>query len=208
MKGNGLTQVSVVIARRTFFGSDLEDCIRNFEAWRDETGVGASEIGSRWPVQSNGNEIGHLSYNGRFWPAEGKALEVIAVMGNRDRIAVDKYGNWKQYLKKIPPGHQAMGVVQVGSEEPGALVRVVDTDVFVQLSDAGMRTLDQRKVRAALGVSQPVGAVVKGYERRELFSVRLEPGLAEYARQLGGDNLSEGINQVLRERMEREKREG
>ena len=30
---------------------------------------GASQVGSKWPVNQDGARIGDLSYNGRFWPA-------------------------------------------------------------------------------------------------------------------------------------------
>lgn len=71
---------TVTLARRQFAGESLEAVIAAFEHWRDETGVGASDIGSRYPVHRNGVAIGELSYNGRWWPTA--ALEVPAVISS------------------------------------------------------------------------------------------------------------------------------
>jgi hypothetical protein len=51
---------------RAFAEPSLEALVGAFTRWRDETGVGASDIGSRWPVCHDGARVGVLSYNGRY----------------------------------------------------------------------------------------------------------------------------------------------
>lgn len=65
--------------------------------------------------------------------------------------------------------------------------------------------------RAALGLadpdkdplSGPVGKPRAGYEVRELFTIRLEPSIAEYLRGIGEGNLAAGIMSVAREHRKR-----
>lgn len=57
-------------AARQFFGdTEIEMAVAQFEAWRDENGFSASDIGARYPLlQGSGSEqrkIGFVSYNGR-----------------------------------------------------------------------------------------------------------------------------------------------
>ena len=64
----------------------------------------------------------------------------------------------------------------------------------------------QSQVREdALGVSEPAGRSRKGDELREIYSMRIEPSVAEYLRALGGDNISEGIAIAARFHQERTK---
>lgn len=56
---------------KTFAEPSLAALVDSFTRWRDETGFGASDIGSRWPVFHDGRRVGVLSYNGR-WSPEGQ----------------------------------------------------------------------------------------------------------------------------------------
>ena len=114
--------------------------------------------------------------------------------GNRDRVTVDLKGDWRQIISLLQPFEKGLGLVRRGSEPWGALV-LEEGVGYVRIGEAGRRTaLDQRKVQAAIDAApKSVGQPLKGYERRQLYSMRLEPGLAEYLRELGGDNLSEGV---------------
>jgi Protein of unknown function (DUF1488) len=121
------------------------------------------------------------------------ALGACDMSSNRDRISVDRNGDWKAIFQILQPGQEALGTVRRGAEPWGALIYEEGTG-YIRVGEAGRKTvLDQRKVRAALGLPEPVGQPRKGYELREVFSVRIEPSLAQYLKELGGDNLSEGV---------------
>jgi hypothetical protein len=116
---------------------------------------------------------------------------------SRDRVTVDINGNWKAFLQIPQPYQEPKGTVRVGTDREGALLLDKQLNEYVMVDRHG-RTLqlNQRKVRAALGEPEPVGKPRKGYELRSVFSVSLEPSLAQYLREFGGDSLSEGIRKV------------
>ncbi len=119
-------------------------------------------------------------------------------MSKRDRITVRPGDHWKKIVPMMPLGLTPVGTVTVGSDIERVLVMDEQAN-FMQLGKAGdLVPLDQRKVRAALGLPEPVGQPRKGYEVREVYSIRLEPAMAEYLRALGGDNLSEGVTIAAR----------
>jgi hypothetical protein len=126
------------------------------------------------------------------FPAAPAAAAKVSDMSNRDRVTVDVNGDWQKIIQILQPGQKALGTVRRGTEPWGALVLEEGTG-YVRIGEGRTTVLDQRKVRAALGLPEPVGQPRKGYEVREVYSMRLEPGLAEYLRELGGDNLSEGV---------------
>jgi len=129
--------------------------------------------------------------------------EVIEMGSNRDRVQVDPDGNWKKIVQILLPGYKGLGTVKVGSDTECVLALEEKSNTYYAVDARGYRPLNQRKVRAALGLPEPVGQPRKGYELREVYSMRLEPTLAEYARELGGDNLSEGVAIALRFHMEK-----
>lgn len=52
----------------TFKGDTIAEVVDAFENARDTTGVGISDIGSRWIVKDfMGHTAGAISYNGRIW---------------------------------------------------------------------------------------------------------------------------------------------
>jgi hypothetical protein len=60
---------TMTVDGRRFDAPTIPILAQAFAAWRDTAGVGASDIGSRFPVYRDGAQVGELSYNGRFWPA-------------------------------------------------------------------------------------------------------------------------------------------
>lgn len=121
-------------------------------------------------------------------------------MSNRDRVTIDRTaieidrdGNWKKIVHMLQPYQEPFGTIQVGAGPVGILAFDKQLNEFIQIFAHGTsRTpLNQRKVRAALEL--PVGRPRKGYEVRELRSMRLEPSVIEYLTKLGDDNLAEGV---------------
>lgn len=73
--------ISTPSGARAFKAPTVEALIEEYERWRDETGFGVSDIGARFPVDHAGVRVGHLSYNGKWWPeAAANGLEVPAVI--------------------------------------------------------------------------------------------------------------------------------
>lgn len=69
----------------------------------------------------------------------------------RARITVDQFGPWRLYQAHVPPGWVILGTVQCGMEI-GALGRNKETGRYAQLNAGAVKSLDQRKVAAALGL--------------------------------------------------------
>jgi len=55
--------------------------------------------------------------------------------------------DWSEYSRLVPDGWRAVGVVDAGNGDLGALVQRPD-DIYLQLNGALIRTLDQRQVRS------------------------------------------------------------
>jgi hypothetical protein len=73
-------------------------------------------------------------------------------MARRDRITVDRQTDWRNIVPELPPGFTAVGVVRVGTAPPGVLVLDESSGEYAQLNEGAIRTLDQHKVREALGL--------------------------------------------------------
>jgi hypothetical protein len=116
-----------------------------------------------------------------------------------DRVVIGRHADWRPYAQEIPRGYEPFGIVRCGAGPIGALVRKTDTDEYVQLNEGSTRTLDQRKVRTALGIPSQVGRPRKGYELRETFSVSLDPEDADVIREFGGGDLSAGVTRLVRD---------
>lgn len=71
---------------------------------------------------------------------------------NRGRLAVDPGGNWRLYTNTIPSGWKALGTVSRDGEA-GALVES-PAGILCKLNAGAIRSLDQRKARAALEASR------------------------------------------------------
>lgn len=69
----------------------------------------------------------------------------------RGRVEVDRNGPWRLYQPHVPSGWVILGTVQRGMEI-GALGRNKGTGEYAQLNAGAVKSLDQRKVAAALGL--------------------------------------------------------
>lgn len=68
---------------------------------------------------------------------------------NRGRLAVDTSGNWRLYTNTMPANSTPLGTV-TRSGDTGALVRIETTGAYVQVNVGAIRSLESRKVAAAL----------------------------------------------------------
>lgn len=115
---------------------------------------------------------------------------------NRGRLTVDTAGKWRLYTGALPAGWTVLGTVTRGDGDTGALVRIEATGVYVQVNAGAARSLDGRKVAAALGVGgRPVE--LEGGKR---VNVYLDTASLQRAAELGDGNVSEGIRRALREK--------
>lgn len=72
---------------------------------------------------------------------------------NRGRLAVDLNGNWRLYTNTLPANSTPLGTITRDDTDTGALVRIETTGAYVQVNAGVTRSLDGRKVAAALGVT-------------------------------------------------------
>ena len=96
-------------------------------------------------------------------------------MGHRGRVVVELGAPSEHVLVIMPKGYERLGLVSVGSGDPGVLARITGTGEYVQLDVRGMTPLDRRKVEAAIEAAalepRSVGRPRKSHELREVFSV-------------------------------------
>lgn len=114
---------------------------------------------------------------------------------NRGRLAVDTNGDWRLYTNTIPANSTPLGTVTRDESDIGALVRIEATGVYVQVNAGAVRSLDGRKVAAALGTAgRPTemsgGKKVNTYLDAESIAI---------ATRLGNGNVSEGIRKALKQ---------
>ena len=112
---------------------------------------------------------------------------------NRGRLTVDVNGNWRLYTNTLPAGATAMGTVTRDIGDTGALVRIEATGLYAQVNAGALRSLDGRKVAAALGTTgRP--AEMTGGKRRNVY---LDDASGAAAEKIGNGNISEGIRLAL-----------
>lgn len=103
---------------------------------------------------------------------------------NRGRLTVNTDGNWRLYTNTLPANSTPLGTVTRDDFDTGALVRIEATGVYVQVNASVIRSLDGRKVSAAMGtagrppemaggkrVNVPISTVVRLLEDGEMRSV-------------------------------------
>lgn len=111
----------------------------------------------------------------------------------RSRLTVDPDGAWRLYTETLPAGAEALGTVTREDGDAGALVRFGATGVYAQVNAGVTRSLDGRKVAAALGeFGRP--CVMQGGRR---VNVYLDGASLETAARIGGGNVSDGIRVAL-----------
>jgi hypothetical protein len=112
---------------------------------------------------------------------------------NRCRLTVDANGNWRIYTNTLPENATPVGTVSRGDGDTGALVRIESTGAYVQVNAGAVRSLDGRKVAAALGTAgRP--AEMAGGKRSNIY---LDAASREIAERIGNGNISEGIRLAL-----------
>lgn len=113
---------------------------------------------------------------------------------NRGRLTIDSAGNWRLYANKIPAGAVPLGTVTRDGADTGALVRYEATGLYAQINAGAVRSLDGRKVAAALGTTGRPAEIEDG--RR--VSVYLDPASIAAAEALGDGSISAGIRRALK----------
>lgn len=113
---------------------------------------------------------------------------------NRGRLAVDTNGNWRLYTNTIPGNSTPLGTVTRDESDTGALVRIEATGAYVQVNAGAIRSLDGRKVAAALGIAGRPSEMEGG----KRVNVYLDAESLAKAAKLGNGNVSEGIRVSLR----------
>ena len=112
---------------------------------------------------------------------------------NRGRLTVDASGNWRLYTNTIPANATPIGTVTRDIGDTGALVRIETTGAYVQVNVGAIRSLDGRKVAAALGTAgRP--AEMAGGKRSNIY---LDAASREIAERIGNGNISEGVRLAL-----------
>ena len=114
-------------------------------------------------------------------------------MCNRDRLTIDTAGRWQLYSPTIPEGMTPLGTITRGDYDTGALVRADATGQYLQLNAGVARSLDGRKIAAALGLTGRPAEMTGG--RR--LNVYLDEISIETASRVGNGNVSEGIRRAL-----------
>ena len=113
---------------------------------------------------------------------------------NRDRLTVDPNGKWQFYTHTLPANWTPLGTVTRDDGSTGALVRVESTGLYAQVNAGCSRSLDGRKVAAALGkAGRP--SEMEGGKR---VNVYLDAESLEIASRIGNDNVSDGIRRALK----------
>lgn len=105
---------------------------------------------------------------------------------NRKRVTVERGAATLMYPVVSVPGFDDIGMVTVGSDE-GRLLRNQRTGAYVMHIRGAIRSLDERKVLAALGSN---ASKMDDGKRRNVYMSDRD---AETLKTLGDGNLSEGI---------------
>lgn len=83
---------------------------------------------------------------------------------NRKRLTIQQPGKPRLYQLADISGWEVLGTVTRGESDTGALVRNRQTGIYAQANAGAIRSLDQRKVLAALGHGSRINQ-----EQREEF---------------------------------------
>ena len=119
---------------------------------------------------------------------------------NRGRLTVDINGKWRLYTKTLPENSTALGTVTRDESDTGALVRIESTGgVYVQVNAGTIRSLDGRKVAAALGTAGRPSEMAGG----KRVNVYLDAESLAIAAKLSNGNVSDGIRKALKQAAER-----
>lgn len=124
---------------------------------------------------------------------------------SRGRLTVDLGGAWRLYWGNgpLPPGAQALGTITRGIGDTGALLRT-GVGIYVQGNARVVRSLDQRRVEAAIEQAEPSrGGARPGSGRPTIAdapmqrkNVTLDDASVTALRALGAGDLSLGIRRA------------
>lgn len=114
---------------------------------------------------------------------------------NRGRLTVNTDGNWRLYTNTLPVNSTPLGTVTRDESDTGALVRIDATGAYVQVNASVIRSLDGRKVAAALGTAGRPSEMDDG----KRVNVYLDADSLAIAAKLGNGNVSEGIRKALKQ---------
>lgn len=114
---------------------------------------------------------------------------------NRNRLVIDTNGNWRLYTNTIPANSTPLGTVTRDESDTGALVRIEATGIYVQVNAGAIRSLDGRKVAAALGTAGRPSEMSGGKK----VNTYLDAESIAIATRLGNGNVSEGIRKALKQ---------
>lgn len=113
---------------------------------------------------------------------------------NRGRITVNLDGNWQLYTNTIPADSTPIGVITRGDSDTGALVKINSTGLYVQVNAGAIRSVDGRKVSAAIG-NNGRPPEMDGGKRVQVY---LDKSSLDIAAKIGNNNVSEGIRIALK----------
>ncbi len=113
---------------------------------------------------------------------------------NRARITVDPAGKAGLYQHQALPGWEVLGTISRG-DDTGALVRNTSTGIYAMANAGAICSLDQRKVRAALGVDERGRPPQMNDGKRR--NVYMSDADNAYLKNLGNGNVSEGLRIVI-----------
>jgi hypothetical protein len=114
---------------------------------------------------------------------------------NRGRLSVDTGGKWHLYTATALPGAEVLGTVTRGIHNTGALMRITRTGAYVQVNAGAARSLDGRKVAAALGTAGRPAEITGG----RAVNVYLDADSISAAQALGRGSVSAGIRAALKQ---------
>lgn len=109
---------------------------------------------------------------------------------NRNRVIVEAGAENPLYADPRLSGWEYAGLVSAGPDK-GPLLRNKHTGIYAMSIGGAMRSLDQRKVRAAIA---PAAKKLEGGKR---VNVYLDDDSLDRAARLGKGNVSEGIRVAL-----------
>lgn len=92
---------------------------------------------------------------------------------NRGRYTVTLGDGWRLYSNTVPAGSMALGTIERDGER-GALIRT-PAGLLAMLNGGAIRSLDQRKAKAAIG--EPTGrpALPPGAGKSDRLEMRVDP---------------------------------
>lgn len=112
---------------------------------------------------------------------------------NRGRLTVNAGGDWRIYTSQPPANASPIGTVTRGDDDTGALIQFHDSGLYAQMNNGVVRTLDGRKVTAALGIAGRPAELESGKK----VNTYLDAESIATAKRLGDGNVSKGIRNAL-----------